>query len=419
MVEILRAPSMEQYVPTTTDVMELSNQFKNVDITAAADQEQHQQQQQRPAEEAARPVRGDVPRVPRRAFSIATPVSPHAAPQSWQKLLTPTASPREPADVDSYFPLQLVAAVNSSDRSNKNKNSKDTQVDSETAAASAGPSSPGPAATDDESLPPATAVAPLPPAPAQLQRLQLHPQLQLQQRLHRPAGPPPRRSYSVMDEAPVPLTSRPGSRLTLARLPPELHYAVFDFLDPIDSTCLGLTSRHFYAVHRALHGRVPLTARRRGPNDMEWVWRNAGPFVTVTVPVPVPASVSDGPRLRQQKTTTTDGGPEGGEGRSGESGDDKDKDKDDDGNGNGRRQQNSLALLTPRGQVYCRRCRTARCALHKHIRDWTGGLEYCDITERFGRPAPAEAEAVCFRSSPRHPHRCGRHTRNQRTIRLV
>ncbi|KAI1428560.1 hypothetical protein F5Y12DRAFT_782468 [Xylaria sp. FL1777] len=188
--------------------------------------------------------------------------------------------------------------------------------------------------------------------------------------LHRLPQPAPPRSYSVMDYEPVPLTQRPGTTLQLSHLPAELHYAVFDFLDPIDSVCLALTSRHFYAVHWALHGKVSLAARREGPNDMEWVWRHAGPFVA---------------------------------GRRGLS-----------GGGH-----NSLAMLSPRGQVYCRKCRTARCELHKHIKDWMGGgLEYCVVTEKFGPEAPWDAKGFCYRSSPRHPNRCGRHTRNQRTVRL-
>ncbi|KAI1327225.1 hypothetical protein F5Y16DRAFT_200682 [Xylariaceae sp. FL0255] len=199
-----------------------------------------------------------------------------------------------------------------------------------------------------------------------------------QQRQHQGAAIvlAPQRSWSLIDYEPVPFTQQPGTVLTLSHLPPELHYAVFDFLDPIDSVCLALTSRHFYVIHRRMHGRVSLASRREGPNDMEWVWRNAGPFLSII-----------------------------------------------NGNDSGRAvgKQNSLALLSPRGQVYCRKCRTERCALHKHIREWMGGsrVEYCAVTERFGTPAPEGASSYCFRSSPRHPHRCGRHTKNQRAVRLV
>ncbi|KAI1402941.1 hypothetical protein F4819DRAFT_452756 [Hypoxylon fuscum] len=183
--------------------------------------------------------------------------------------------------------------------------------------------------------------------------------------------PGPLRSYSVTDVEPVPFTHQPGVALTLEDMPPELHYAVFDFLDPIDSTCLGLTNKHFYSIHKRMHGKIPLSTRREGPNDMEWVWRNAfisGPFL-----------------------------PSSGVGK-----------------------QNSLATLSPRGQVYCRKCRTARCELHNHIQELFGeGQEYCEVSQKFGPAAPKDARGFCFRRSPKHPHRCGRHTRQQRPVRLT
>ncbi|KAI0146928.1 hypothetical protein GGR57DRAFT_478049 [Xylariaceae sp. FL1272] len=187
----------------------------------------------------------------------------------------------------------------------------------------------------------------------------------------RPSLPSPQRSYSLIDYEPIPWTHQPGVVLTLPNLPPELHYAVFDFLDPIDSVCLALTSKHFYMIHRRMHGTVSLSSRRAGPNDMEWVWRHAGPFLS---------------------------------------------------NQHGAGKQNSLALLSPRGQVYCRKCRTERCELHKHIKEWmarAGDVEYCVMTQKFGPPAREGASLYCYRSSPRHPHRCGRHTKNQRAVRLT
>ncbi|KAI8624838.1 hypothetical protein F5Y19DRAFT_480217 [Xylariaceae sp. FL1651] len=266
---------------------------------------------------------GDLHVPPRRAFTISDYLLP-TAPVS--RVGSPSASPREPVDRDSYFQLPVAPP---------------TPVRSPCLSpVLANPSVRGPAVTQRPSLPSA------------------------------------HRSYSVTDYEPIPFTHRPGTTLTLPQLPPELHYAVFDFLDPIDSVCLALTSRHFYEIYRKMpattaRGKVSLAARREGPNDMEWVWRNAGPFV-----------------LQR------------------------------DGGGAGR--QNSLAMLSPRGQVYCRRCRTARCELHKHIREWMGdGLEYCPVTEKYGPPAREGASGFCYRSSPRHPHRCGRHTRNQRTVRLV
>ncbi|KAJ4003179.1 hypothetical protein NW752_011647 [Fusarium irregulare] len=68
----------------------------------------------------------------------------------------------------------------------------------------------------------------------------------------------------------------PTITTTLLDLPPELHYAVFEHLDPVDSTCLGLTNTQLYAIHRRLHGRLSLDTGRQGPNDMEWAWRGSG-----------------------------------------------------------------------------------------------------------------------------------------------
>ena len=44
----------------------------------------------------------------------------------------------------------------------------------------------------------------------------------------------------------------------LSNLPPEIHLSIFDSLDPVSSTCLGLTSRKFYPMHRGAHKHVPL-----------------------------------------------------------------------------------------------------------------------------------------------------------------
>jgi len=46
----------------------------------------------------------------------------------------------------------------------------------------------------------------------------------------------------------------------LISLPPELQLTVFGLLDRCSSTCLGLSTRVFYKLHRAARGRVPLCA---------------------------------------------------------------------------------------------------------------------------------------------------------------
>jgi hypothetical protein len=52
------------------------------------------------------------------------------------------------------------------------------------------------------------------------------------------------------------LTRRPDSnpKPALASIPPELQNKIFSYLDPVTSTCLGLTSKKFYAIHKSLHG---------------------------------------------------------------------------------------------------------------------------------------------------------------------
>ncbi|KAI1380930.1 hypothetical protein F4677DRAFT_441260 [Hypoxylon crocopeplum] len=323
MVEVMRVPSLGQTLSSgSSDMMDMSSRFLNVDLGPASESSVMVLQQHKGSSKEAG-SKSALSRAPRRAFSSTDyPASVNAAiALQRQRLLTPgPATPRESAETDSYFDLEPHGA--------------------KPQAASPIPASP------------------LGPNHAQAKR---------------PALPAPLRSYSVTDVEPVPFTHQPGVALTLEDLPPELHYAIFDFLDPIDSTCLGLTSTHFYSIHKRMHGKVALSARREGPNDMEWVWRNAfisGPFV---------ASSGVG-------------------------------------------KQNSLATLSPRGQVYCRKCRTARCELHNHIREWIGGNddnEYCVVSQKFGRAAPVNARAFCYRSSPRHPHRCGRHTRQQRAVRLT
>jgi len=47
---------------------------------------------------------------------------------------------------------------------------------------------------------------------------------------------------------------------SITTLPTELHLALFKLLDPVTSTCLGLTCKAFYAIHWSDHGRVPLWA---------------------------------------------------------------------------------------------------------------------------------------------------------------
>jgi hypothetical protein len=53
-----------------------------------------------------------------------------------------------------------------------------------------------------------------------------------------------------------------STRITITRLPPELHLKIFENLHClVCSTCLGLTCKAFYAIHKAKHGAVGLSQR--------------------------------------------------------------------------------------------------------------------------------------------------------------
>ncbi|KAE9375334.1 hypothetical protein N431DRAFT_463421 [Stipitochalara longipes BDJ] len=59
-------------------------------------------------------------------------------------------------------------------------------------------------------------------------------------------------------KSPMAVGNQANSRLIA--LPPELQLRVFDLLDRCSSTCLGLSTRVFYRLHRAARGKVPLCA---------------------------------------------------------------------------------------------------------------------------------------------------------------
>ncbi|KAK4191133.1 hypothetical protein QBC35DRAFT_36268 [Podospora australis] len=194
----------------------------------------------------------------------------------------------------------------------------------------------------------------------------------------RPPLGPPRRSYSVTDQEPIPHHHRPSTRLQLMDLPSELHFAIFDFLDPIDSTCFGLTNSRLYEIHRRLHGKVRLATRREGPNELEWAWFFAGQHVLAK------------PSLMTQKAHPS---------------------KQDGLNSVTRE---ALKMLRINGQAYCRKCGVQRCQLQQHIKDWMGdGYEYCDITQKFGPVAPEGRKKYCYRCSPRNSSMCGRHMKTK------
>lgn len=202
----------------------------------------------------------------------------------------------------------------------------------------------------------------------------------------RPPLGPPRRSYSVTDKQPIPRRHKPAIGLALMDLPAELHFVLFDFLDPIDSTCLGLTNKHFYAIHRRLQGTVALTTRREGPNELEWAWHLAGNIVRKN-----PSAVIDSKDAAAAAALR----------------------------GLGEKEKTALSKLRVRGQGYCRMCGVTKCQLHKHVQEWMGeGREYCSVTQKYGPVAPEGAKAYCYMSKPGDKRRCGRHWVRRNTVEL-
>lgn len=178
----------------------------------------------------------------------------------------------------------------------------------------------------------------------------------------RPKLPAPRRSYSVQDYEPIPpLQPKPSAHMTILDLPSELHYTLFDFLDPLDGVCLGLAHPRLHDIAKRKYGNnVSLASRYSGPNDREWAWRGAGPLVR--------------------------------------------------SNSGGLAASGVEEKLRPKGQVYCRKCGISRCELHRHLKEWMGeGREYCEIKKVFGKPAGEESKTYCYKSSPKNPDKCGRH----------
>lgn len=191
------------------------------------------------------------------------------------------------------------------------------------------------------------------------------------------AKKPPRRSYSATDKEPEIPTHvglpQPSAHLDILDMPPELHYALFDFLDPIDAVCLGLAHSKLYGIYRRKHAakKVPLSSRYSGPNDMEWAWRGA------RQPTSTSNKKNNNTQQQQQEQQPSPA---------------------------------ALENLRVKGQVYCRKCGISRCELHRHLKSWMGeGYEYCEIKKRFGKPAGQDAKDYCFMSSPKDRHRCGRH----------
>ncbi|KAG6026770.1 hypothetical protein E4U40_001873 [Claviceps sp. LM458 group G5] len=204
---------------------------------------------------------------------------------------------------------------------------------------------------------------------------------------------PPRRSYSVTDKEPEPPHHARAPKTThLLHLPPELHYQLFEYLDPLDGACFGLSHPHLYAIHRRKNGSVPLHSRYTGPNDLEWAWRGAGPLLRRGNRPPNDSSSSSSSSCSAASSAAAAALVNG-----------LSHAKDTPCS-------RALEKLRIQGQVYCRKCGISRCELHRHLRDWMGdGYEYCEIRKVYGQRAGEEAKPYCYMSSPRNRHRCGRH----------
>jgi hypothetical protein len=75
-----------------------------------------------------------------------------------------------------------------------------------------------------------------------------------------PAGTTSKAKSTIITSQANPMISINQANSRLIALPPELQLRVFDLLDRCSSTCLGLSTRVFYRLHRAARGRVPLCA---------------------------------------------------------------------------------------------------------------------------------------------------------------
>lgn len=60
------------------------------------------------------------------------------------------------------------------------------------------------------------------------------------------------------DNSSPPREFSPHRHLTLLKLPPEALTVIFEYLNPIDSACLGVTHSSVYEHHRRKHATVPL-----------------------------------------------------------------------------------------------------------------------------------------------------------------
>lgn len=159
------------------------------------------------------------------------------------------------------------------------------------------------------------------------------------------------------------------TRTLLLDLPPEIYGMLFQVLEPIDAICFGLTCSKLYTILPQKHIKTPLTRRCISTNIHEWIWRDLR-------------------HLSQMRLLAQERQEPGG---------------------------HAIGTCNERPQAKdercCQKCGISPCELYRHIDSWMGhDYEYCEVTQRFGRPAPKWGQPDCFMSKNINNHHCGRHT---------
>lgn len=180
-------------------------------------------------------------------------------------------------------------------------------------------------------------------------------------------------------KAPIELTTAPTQaalvptkRLTLERLPTELHFQIFSHLDTINRTVLGLTSRHFYSAYRLTLPRLNPPSPSTTPTTSQSVTAATENFLA-SERAPLPLSTR---RVGKNKL------------------------------------EYAFNRHTP-GSSPCRFCKVERCQLWRHLDELfpSDKWEFCGVRERFAPRIAGEGHNEgCWRSCPPVPRRCGRHS---------
>jgi hypothetical protein len=86
-----------------------------------------------------------------------------------------------------------------------------------------------------------------------------------------PTNSPGHQILTHLVVCPATTQSRPTmSSCGFLKLSTEIHFEVFKYLDRVSSTCLGLTCKTFYPIHKKLHGIVRLDRVVFLPRSASW-----------------------------------------------------------------------------------------------------------------------------------------------------